>query len=1241
MRGKVVIVGALLALSAQASLFGAPQEADAKDLESVWSTLRAPGATDAPLFYRNDSGFIRFLGAPPGGRFETSTTAKSGDAAAAAAQYLDDHGKAFGFMSSEIGLKKSRVQSNGNRTVVRFDQRYGALTVFGAEVVVQVDAAGDIVSIANDTAQDVRPLDDGAISTTPRISGAAAVEKAKIAVAGRNEGCAVSDLKISDGPDLMIYDPVVLGLSGPMHLVWRVKVGRVEAPPVSEEVLVDAQSGEEALHYSLVREGLNRIIYDLDNSYYIPDMPARVEYQAPVGIPDIDNLFDYFEDVYDFFLDHHGWDNFDGGTQDPPSGYDYMPVLAYARLPWLNASYNGPGPSARFYFGTGFVIDDVVGHEFTHGVTDYKCSLIYQGYSGAISEAFSDIWGEFVDQTNGAGNDDPDVRWLLGEDFSEEILLEMMGEDPPVPALRDMHDPTLLESPDRLNSPLVIDPGSGYDNGGVHYNNGIGNKLCYLLTDGDAFNGQTVEGMGMDTVADLFWECQGTLTESADYYDLYFSLMQGAVDLGLSLSERLNIFEACQAVEIVPDGLSINLRAIPVYQNTGIPAVALYWDLADVDEISNVKILRSPIGYTTDEAQAQVVYAGLASQYLDADVVSGVEYFYTLVQDCGVDGFSVSHANAVAGEDAPDYLTEAFSEDAPMDLANTQLTFTPVGAPANAFGEGGISTGYERYELTVVRGIHELPVPREDGQGSAVAISFLTDQYISLNWQERSFMFFGMPQQMLTISENGYITFQPVDTADPSNFPSLASHFALPRISFLFCDLATMIGGNYWMRTLDDRIVITFENIPVNAVAGNPPPEGNTVQVEFFECGRIRITYKQLAVTDAIVGLSDGKGALIDPAELFDDVQSVDFSSDLSDASSAPSRLRIEPIGTQSADIGERIEFGVVADGAGLGNPQILAEWDGPISVPFADRGDGTGTFLWNTTLQDAGVYSVRFTAVLGSESAYQDVAVNVGEAQELMPKATDLRLSTGVPIEDPTQDRDIAPGLPLYADYTYTHPLLGSDDEENNDAESGSQIFWYRNFAILPGLTNRLSVPGNTTRSGETWSFAVLPRSRRPITGELALSPTVYVLAVPELVSISPNFGDVVGGDSVIISGDLLSNPIQVTFGGIKASQYISLGDGKLQVVTPLHVAGTVDVLVKTPKGSGVLKNGFSYVTDAAKVPDPDVNGDGTVDALDVQIVINAILAQSKTALNADANRDGKINAADVQSVVNAVIYR
>src|SRR5262249_24964834 len=119
-----------------------------------------------------------------------------------------------------------------------------------------------------------------------------------------------------------------------------------------------------------------------------------------------------------------------------------------------------------------------------------------------------------------------------------------------------MRNPPAFSNPDRLGSAQYWLPASSpdpkkNDNGGVHENSGIINKLCYLLTDGDTFNGQTIQAMGIPRVADLFYEVNlNLLSSGATYYDLFNDLRQAAINLSWTKAERLNLFRACLAVEI-------------------------------------------------------------------------------------------------------------------------------------------------------------------------------------------------------------------------------------------------------------------------------------------------------------------------------------------------------------------------------------------------------------------------------------------------------------------------------------------------------------------------------------------------------------------------------------------------------------------------------------------------------------------------------------------------------------------
>ena len=172
--------------------------------------------------------------------------------------------------------------------------------------------------------------------------------------------------------------------------------------------------------------------------------------------------------------------------------------------------------------------------------------MIYSNASGAINESFSDIWGEFVDLSNGSADDTAANRWLIGEGI-------------PGGAIRNMQDPPAFNHPDRLISTLYVpgtaNPTRENDYGGVHTNSGVNNKLCFLLTDGQTFNNQTVYGLGVNRVAALYYEVQtNLLTSSAGWAQLYQALRQAAVNLGWNTNDRNNLYRACVAVDIAAPG---------------------------------------------------------------------------------------------------------------------------------------------------------------------------------------------------------------------------------------------------------------------------------------------------------------------------------------------------------------------------------------------------------------------------------------------------------------------------------------------------------------------------------------------------------------------------------------------------------------------------------------------------------------------------------------------------------------
>jgi len=490
---------------------------------------------EPPRIHLTKDGYLRFIMAPPSTHFAVEP-ANRGTPEEVAGAFLERWRNLLVNESPAVGFNIIRITTSRSRTYVRYQQTYARLEVFGAQMIIQVNKAGGIEAVISDIMRDTTELDTGKFSLKPSIDPSTAQKKAVEFMASQHP-----QLEFEAGPaTLMIFSPTVVGNAGPTRLVWQTEVGNAGEPIVKELVLVDAHTGEIAFHYSLICNAKFRIIHDYEGRTYDPIYNVRLEGQDPVGIADVDDTYDYLGDTYDFYYDYHGRDSYDN------AGANLIAEVRYGVSgAWWYWSY--------MRIATNEVTDDTVGHEFTHGVTQRESQLGGANEPGAIRESLSDMWGEWIDQTNGAGNDSSAVKWYLFEDWASD----------PWP-WRRMDDPTLCKTssyygtdfgdipqPDRLYG-----PGWYYgpqDDGGVHHNLGVGNKVCYLLTDGDYFNGYTISGMGISKTADLFYECQtNLLTSSAEYYDLGNVLILAAYNLGLTQTERDNVKNACAAVEILP-----------------------------------------------------------------------------------------------------------------------------------------------------------------------------------------------------------------------------------------------------------------------------------------------------------------------------------------------------------------------------------------------------------------------------------------------------------------------------------------------------------------------------------------------------------------------------------------------------------------------------------------------------------------------------------------------------------------
>ena len=402
--------------------------------------------------------------------------------------------------NAELTLVSSEADSLGYRHL-RYTQKLGEVPVWPTGLTVHIAPDGELHLLT----ASIVPT-PSAVSRIPTINADKAVERAKAKVPGGFRGTNTT-------PELILHwnsDAAVT----PVRLAWKFRASVGEH--ASWTAIMDAQTGGEISIQSDARSGsvmgsgtdlfgMTKTfpVWEKGGVYYMIDTtkpsyngasdPFAFYARGMIGVSDLNGGIDtgYFSyisavnsklfqpsdavsafsglsAVYEYFLKEHGRNGFsgDGGS-----------MFAYVRDSNNNdnASYNNA--TKRFYFGTGKQYAkclDVVGHEFTHGVVAHTAGLIYQNQSGALNEAFADIFGGMAEAyITGT------VDWLHGAALgSPDRNLSNPGAIEFVPGRKY---PAKMSDFISLND-QVLTKFKYSDNGGVHLNSGIINKSFYNLS---------------------------------------------------------------------------------------------------------------------------------------------------------------------------------------------------------------------------------------------------------------------------------------------------------------------------------------------------------------------------------------------------------------------------------------------------------------------------------------------------------------------------------------------------------------------------------------------------------------------------------------------------------------------------------------------------------------------------------------------------------------------------------------
>ncbi|MDN4071618.1 M4 family metallopeptidase [Fictibacillus terranigra] len=501
------------------------------------------------------------------------TKATGHNAEAVVLGYLNEHKSAYklGSQKAEDSFEvQSQQKDKLGSTILRLQQKYKGVPVWGSTQVAHVDRDGVLTVISGSVAPNLDQK--SSLKNTKKISAKKAIAKAvkDLGYTPDYEKAPTADLVVCTSGDKAVY-------------AYLVNLNFLSPTPGNYNYFVEAATGRIVNKYNNLDEangggaaskpggtltgtnttgtgkgvlGDSKTLRTLlsGSTYYLQDntrgsgiftYDGKNRQSLPGSLwADTDNVFNAIYDgaavdahyyagvTYDYYKNVFGRNSFDN------NGAALKSTVHFSRK-YNNAFWNGAQMVYGDGDGTAFIPLsgglDVVGHELTHAVTERSSNLVYQNESGALNEAISDIFGtlvEFYDNRN------PDYQ--IGEDI--------YTPNTPNDALRSMSDPAKYGDPDHYSKRYT----GTSDNGGVHTNSGIINKQAYLLAVGGTHYGVTVSGIGNSKLGAIYYRANTVyLTANATFSQARAALVQAAADLyGAGSAEVNSVNKSFDAVGV-------------------------------------------------------------------------------------------------------------------------------------------------------------------------------------------------------------------------------------------------------------------------------------------------------------------------------------------------------------------------------------------------------------------------------------------------------------------------------------------------------------------------------------------------------------------------------------------------------------------------------------------------------------------------------------------------------------------
>ncbi|HSD82435.1 MAG TPA: M4 family metallopeptidase, partial [Anaerolineae bacterium] len=510
---RLILALALLAATVPLSR-GAAARPEQIGPQAAFNQLQARSSSTLAVNWDARSEVPNFLtGLDPATRLPyRPTAAERGNPIAIARGFLDENRALFKLRSvaQDLQFLRNETDKQLGWSHVRMSQVYQGLPVFGYQLIVHLDAQNQVVTVNGH----LRPGID--LDPTPKVSQSAAEQLAlDDLLNGQLEPAQRSRVKatiLHDQTQLLIQ----VDQNDQPRLAWYVTI-TTDSPLGQWRYFVNARRAQVVHQFDSLADGKRRMTYTADNS---TDIPGRLLIDEGERSKDAiaQAAHEGAGKVYDYYFNVFQRDGLDD------QGSPLVSTVHYGSDPEDAENAAWIGEAQQMIYGDGGKIFkplayglDVIGHEFTHGIIDNTSNLVYEGQSGALNESYADVFGALIDRGN----------WTIGETviksppFPIKYLRSL--EDPNAQSSYDSSDPLhSIGQPAHMNEYADLPYTRKGDNGGVHVNSGIPNRVAYLVA----------RAIGSEKMEQVYYR---TLTQylspNSDFSDAARATVRAAQDL--------------------------------------------------------------------------------------------------------------------------------------------------------------------------------------------------------------------------------------------------------------------------------------------------------------------------------------------------------------------------------------------------------------------------------------------------------------------------------------------------------------------------------------------------------------------------------------------------------------------------------------------------------------------------------------------------------------------------------------